>query len=77
MKRVVSVVERRADGKLAIVMDKREIQCDENHTGIQEIIAERKSKGSMMVTLFLDDDSIAPGQWVAPPASAPAAKDAA
>jgi hypothetical protein len=71
MKRIVSVIERKSDGKLVIRKDREQIECDDNHAGMREIIEDHKSAGGLAVYILLEDGSVGP-HWTKPVPETPA-----
>jgi hypothetical protein len=79
MKRVISAVVRDQAGKLA-VLDRKTINCDDNHKGIAEFVDQAKADGAQSVLVLLEDDSVA-RHWTRPateaePAPTPAKRAA-
>lgn len=71
MKRKISAIARGEDGKLKIVHDGTEIDCDKNHIGIDSLHRSIIAQGVIMVMIIADDDSVL-RHWVAPAQGSPA-----
>lgn len=66
MNRTISIITRDESGKLNISANRVEIDCDQNHTGIDAAMDKAIASGAIMVIILLDDDSVA-RHWTAPP----------
>lgn len=63
MKRTVSVIVRRASGKLEVIYDRARIDCDDDHAGLEQLLEKYKGIGAQSVLILLEDDSVA-RHWV-------------
>lgn len=64
MKRTISAVVRDKTGKLA-VLDRKAIDCDDEHSGLEEFLNQAKADGARSVLILLEDDSVA-RHWTRP-----------